>query len=207
MTEPLRKKPTEDASVLPPPVIVPPPDYITRSEFETAIGTLRTDVAAQIDSALKDMRDMLNQSLKANSDQRDMITGTLNSIRAAIAETVAARDAAIKETQQDVNKLQEQHTQTQIDITNLTTQIGELTKTVRVFVETNLQRSAQLERRIEENFAWIEQRRRMEKWMVALARPVLQLPRLAKVTAVLVLASGGTQLKFNWLEKLLEILP
>ncbi len=190
----------------PTPQIVAAPDYVTRAEFETALGALRDDLKAQIDSALKDMRDMLNQSLKANSDQRDMINTTLESIQTSIETTIAARDSSIEETRRDVNKLQEQTTQTQIDIANLTTQVTTLTETVRIFVDENLKRAAELEGKIEDNRIWIERRRKFEKNILGALRPVLQLPRWAKwVAALAVLASGGAQWQLDWLDYLLDI--
>ncbi len=212
MNEPL-KKPEPDT---PTPQIVRAPDYLTRAKLETAMGALRDDLKTHIDgvikTALQDMREMLGQSLKANSDQREMINATLSTIQASIAETIAARDAQIQEVQRDVNDLEKASTQAQLAITKLATETTTTTKDLDRFIKTINERDvaavkhrAQLEGRIEDNRIWIERRRRIEKNLAALARPVLQLPRWAKLAAFTVLATSGAQWQLDWINSLMDL--
>jgi len=209
MNEPLHKQPEPEN---PTPQIVPAPEYVTRAELETQMDALRADVKTQIADALKDMREMLNQSLKANSDQRDMINATLSTIQASIAETIAARDSQIQEVQRDVNDLQKASTQAQLAITKLATETTTTTENLDRFIKTTnernaiaQQRMAQLEGKIEDNFTWIERRRKFEKNLTSALRPVLQLPRQVKVVVLTALALGGTQWQLDWLDYLLDI--
>jgi len=211
MTEPIRDDPPP-VNVPGPEIATPPPDYITRTEFDRCIDGLRDDLKAHIDSALKDMREMLRQSLKANSDQRDMITTTLSSIQATITEMVAARDATITEIRSDVNDLQKTGTQLQLALAMLATQTATTTENLNRFIlkvdqynATAINRAAQLETRIEENFTWIERRRKIERATASLLRPVLQLPRWAKLAALTTIALGGTQYQLDWLDYLMDL--
>ena len=197
------------------------PVYVTRDEFEARMASLQAALTQHIDDKTKDLRQMLRQSINAgkqqitaNEQQRDLFSTMMRGIETTVKETFESRASEIKSIQADVDALQLQSVDTRVQLATLTSETRTMAENVNAFIKkaderdaTAVKRMAQIEGRIEENWTWIEQKRKLEARVRALARPVTKLPRGLQIAAIIVAAGGGGQLEFGWINWLLEMLP
>lgn len=156
--------------------IEPASEYVTRAEFEAAMRKLRSDLKTSIQEALRDMRDMLKQSLEAHSDtqkahrealeankqqqlnlrssldasshQREMILQTLRGVRDTNREMMTARAAEIKEMQTDIDTLQLSSTANQVAIATLIEKQMQVTESIGELVKVDMQRAGDTAKRM-----------------------------------------------------------